>query len=91
MTDEYPYKTDLIRAVADRTSPLTNQQIKDEVLSRFGVEVSSCSVINTIGSWHKRITSNPSHIAHLKKLAQAYVTTVGDRSLAKRLVSDVQP
>ena len=89
MDKKYPCDTDKIRAVADRDSTLTTSAVRQAVKDRFGVTVSSSQVINAIDSFQKRISRSPDHYALLKEVAEKYLRTVGDRSLARQLISEV--
>lgn len=89
MNSEFPCMTDKIRAVADRSSHLTNKQIKDAVFNRFQVEPTASQIVNAVGSHEKRLKRNPEHIRHLETVARDYVRKIGDRQLARELVGSV--
>ena len=89
MNSEFPLDSDKIRAVADRSSTLTNVQIRDEVRNRFGVEVTSSQIINAIGAYHQRLNNNPAHITYLENLTRDFIRSIGDRKLARQLVGSV--
>ena len=81
-------KAEAIRKVTDNNLALSNQQIRDEVRERFGLDVQSNHIIGVIGPFHKRV-----HLAGYSDLllekARDYALAVGDDHLAKTLLQRV--
>ena len=69
---------------------MTNKQVKDDVLRRFNLVVSTNEVINAIGSYHQRRQSQGVNQILLEK-ARDYLAAVDDPHLARNLLLKVVP
>lgn len=79
-------KTDMVREIAKDHLHWTNQQIKNEIMRRFDVEVSSSAIVNAITSHKKRMTIS-GYSVDLRKKAKEYLALVGDYEQARSLLA----
>ena len=77
-------KAQAIRTVVQRDFSLTNQQIKNYVMSEFGLVVKTNEIVNTIGPYHQRIRIS-GHKKELVNKAKEYLVSIGDFQLSRRL------
>lgn len=82
-------KTNAIREVAKDRLHFTNGQIADEVMRRYGLVVSSSSIINVLGSHQKRIQLWTC-LKAIRKMAHDYLCFVGDYNQAKKILAIVE-
>ena len=83
-------KSDAIRAVVSKHGDLTNRQIREEVLNRFGIIVYDNHVIQVAGSYAERISALGGFPTHSIKRAKEFLTFCGgDYRHAKRLLEMV--
>ena len=78
-------KAQAIRAVVQRDFSLTNQQIKNYVMSEFGLVVKTNEIVNTIGPYRQRIRIS-GHKKELVNKAKEYLISIGDFQLSRRLL-----
>lgn len=78
-------KAQAIRAAVQKDFALTNQQIKNYVLIKFGLIVQTNEIINIIGPYHQRIKV-AGHTKELVNKAKEYLVFVGDFPLSRRLL-----
>lgn len=80
-------KSDAIRAVVSSHGDLTNRQIREEVLNRFGIIVYDNHVIQVAGSYAERMSAFGGFPLTSIKRAKEFLTFCGnDYRHAKRLL-----
>lgn len=83
-------KSDAIRAVVSKHGDLTNRQIREEVLKRFGIIVYDNHLIQVAGKYADRMSAFGGFPPHSVKRAKEFLTFCGgDYRHAKRLLEMV--